>query len=159
MSVYSTVKRGACTIDQFNESRNAPVRYSTILHSEQVNSGVCELGQLQRVDTACQMYCYGWYCVTRSVSPKVPENPSGPIIDNFIVLPCVACGVACVKLLPGVERWNSVDDPRVIGPCHCEVWGVATSLDWFRLFFGRPILETSRRGASFQVTHKADREC
>ena len=28
-----------------------------------------------------------------------------------------------MKLLPGVDRWNSLDDPRVIGPCHCEVWG------------------------------------
>ena len=73
--------------------------------------------------TACQIYCYGRYCVRRSVSPQVPENPSGPLVDNFIVLPCVAFGVACVKLLPGVERWNSLDDPRVIGPCHCEVWG------------------------------------
>ena len=27
------------------------------------------------------------------------------------------------SLLPGVDRWNSLDDPRVIGPCHCEVWG------------------------------------
>ena len=73
--------------------------------------------------TACQIYCYGRYCVRRSVSPQVPENPSGPLVDNFIVLPCVAFGVACVKLLPGVNRWNSLDDPRVIGPCHCEVWG------------------------------------
>ena len=73
--------------------------------------------------TACQIYCYGRYCVRRSVSPQVPENPSGPLVDNFIVLPCVAFGVACVKLLPGVDRWNSLDDPRVIGPCHCEVWG------------------------------------
>ena len=74
--------------------------------------------------TACQIYCYGRYCVRRSVSPQVPENPSGPLVDNFIVLrlPCVAFGVACVKLLPGVDRWNSLDDPRVIGPCHCEVW-------------------------------------
>ena len=73
--------------------------------------------------TACQIYCYGRYCVRRSVSPQVPKNPSGPLVDNFIVLPCVAFGVACVKLLPGVDRWNSLDDPRVIGPCHCEVWG------------------------------------
>ena len=73
--------------------------------------------------TACQIYCYGRYCVRRSVSSQVPENPSGPLVDNFIVLPCVAFGVACVKLLPGVDRWNSLDDPRVIGPCHCEVWG------------------------------------
>ena len=69
------------------------------------------------------IYCYGRYCVRRSVSPQVPENPSGPLVDNFIVLPCVAFGVACVKLLPGVDRWNSLDDPRVIGPSHCEVWG------------------------------------
>ena len=54
--------------------------------------------------TACQIYCYGRYCVRRSVSPQVPENPSGPLVDNFIVLPCVAFGVACVKLLPGVDR-------------------------------------------------------
>ena len=73
--------------------------------------------------TACQIYCYGRYCVRRSVSPQVPENPSGPLVDNFIVLPCVAFGVTCVKLLPGVDRWNSLDEPRVIGPCHCEVWG------------------------------------
>ena len=73
--------------------------------------------------TACQIYCYGRYCVRRSVSPQVPENPSGPLVDNFIVLPCFAFGVACVKLLPGVDRWNSLDDPSVIGPCHCEVWG------------------------------------
>ena len=73
--------------------------------------------------TACQIYCYGRYCVRRSVSPQVPENPSGPLVDNFIVLPCVAFGVASVKLLPGMDRWNSLDDPRVIGPCHCEVWG------------------------------------
>ena len=73
--------------------------------------------------TACQIYCYGRYCVRRSVSPQVPENPSGPLVGNFIVLPCVAFGVACVKLLPGVDRWNSLDDPRVIGACHCEVWG------------------------------------
>ena len=73
--------------------------------------------------TACQIYCCGRYCVRRSVSPQVPENPSGPLVDNFIVLPCVAFGVACVKLLPGVDRWNSLDDPRVIGPCLCEVWG------------------------------------
>ena len=66
--------------------------------------------------TACQIYCYGRYCVTQSVSPKVPESPSGPLVDNFIVLLCVACGVACVKLLPGVDRWKSLDDPRVIGP-------------------------------------------
>ena len=72
---------------------------------------------------ACQIYCYGRYCVTQSVSPKVPENPSGPLVDNFIVLPCVAYGVVCVKLLPGVDGWNSLDDPRVIGPCHCEMWG------------------------------------
>ena len=65
----------------------------------------------------------GRYCVRRSVSPQVPENPSGPLVDNFIVLPCVAFGVTCVKLLPGVDRWNSLDEPRVIGPCHCEVWG------------------------------------
>ena len=71
----------------------------------------------------CQIYCYGRYCVRRSVSPQVPENPSGPLVDNFIVLPCVAFGVTCVKLLPGVDRWNSLDEPRVIGPCHCEVWG------------------------------------
>ena len=69
------------------------------------------------------LYCYGRYCVRRSVSPQVLENPSGPLVDNFIVLPCVAFGVACVKLLPGVDRWNSLDDPRVIGPCHCKVWG------------------------------------
>ena len=73
--------------------------------------------------TACQIYCYGRYCVRRSVSPQVPENPSGPLVDNFIVLPCVAFGVTCVKLLPGVDRWNSLDEARVIGPCHCEVWG------------------------------------
>ena len=73
--------------------------------------------------TACQIYCYGRYCVRRSVSPQVPENPSGPLVDNFIVLPCVAFGVTCVKLLPGVDLWNSLDEPRVIGPCHCEVWG------------------------------------
>ena len=73
--------------------------------------------------TACKIYCYGRYCVRRSVSPQVPENPSGPLVDNFIVLPCVAFGVACVKLLPGVDRWNSLDVPRVIGPCHYEVWG------------------------------------
>ena len=73
--------------------------------------------------TACQIYCYGRYCVTQSVSPKVPENPSGPLVDNFIVLPCVAFGVACVKLLPGVDRWNSLDDPRVIGPCHAKCGG------------------------------------
>ena len=73
--------------------------------------------------TACQIYCYGRYCVRRSVSLQVPENPSGPLVDNFTVLPCVAFGVACVELLPGVDRWNSLDDPRVIGPCHCEVWG------------------------------------
>ena len=54
--------------------------------------------------TACQIYCYGRYCVRRSVSPQVPENPSGPLVDNFIVLPCVAFGVTCVKLLPGVDR-------------------------------------------------------
>ena len=54
--------------------------------------------------TACQIYCSGRYCVTQSVSPKEPESPSGPLVDNFIVLPCVACGVACVKLLPGVDR-------------------------------------------------------
>ena len=70
--------------------------------------------------TACQIYCYGRYCVTQSVSPKVPENPSGPLVDNFIVLPCVACGVVCVKLLPGVDGWNSLDDPRVIGPSRCQ---------------------------------------
>ena len=103
--------------------------------------------------------CYGRYCVTQSVSPKVPENPSGPLIDNFIVLPCVACGVACVKLLPGVDRWNSLDDLRVIGPCHCEVWGWPRHQADFDWFFGRPILETSRRGASFRVTHTANRKC
>ena len=54
--------------------------------------------------TVCQIYCYGRYCVTQSVSPKVPEYPSGPLVDDFIVPPCVACGVACVKLLPGVDR-------------------------------------------------------
>ena len=54
--------------------------------------------------TACQIYCYGRYCVRLSVSPQVPENPSGPLVDNFIVLPSVAFGVACVKLLPGVDR-------------------------------------------------------
>ena len=81
-----------------------------------------------------QIYCYGRYCVRRSVSPQVPENPSGPLVDNFIVLPCVAFGVACVKLLPGVDCWNSLDDPRVIGPCHCEVWGSSrhqADSDWF----------------------------
>ena len=109
--------------------------------------------------TACQIYCYGRYCVTQSVSPKVPENPSGPLVDNFIVLPCVACGVVCVKLLPGVDGWNSLDDPRVIGPCHCEVWGWPRHQADFDWFFGRPIFETSRRGASFRVTHTANRKC
>ena len=88
---------------------------------------------------AWQIYCYGRYCVTQSVSPKVPENPSGPLVDNFIVLPCVACGVVCVKLLPGVDGWNSLDDPRVIGPCHCEVWGWPRHQYDFDWFFGRPI--------------------
>ena len=109
--------------------------------------------------TACQIYCCGQYCVSQSVSPKVPENPSGPLIDNFIVLPCVACGVACKKLLPGVDRWNSLDDLRVIGPCHCEVWGWPRHQADFDWFFGRPILETSLRGASFRVTHTANRKC
>ena len=109
--------------------------------------------------TACQIYCYGRYCVKQSVSPKVPESPSGPLVDNFIVLPCVACGVACVKLLPGVDRWNSLDDPRVIGPCHCDVWGWLRHQADFDWFFGRPILETSHRGASFRVTHTANRKC
>ena len=84
------------------------------------------------------IYCYGRYCVRRSVSPQVPENPSGPLVDNFIVLPCVAFGVTCVKLLPGVDLWNSLDEPRVIGPCHS--WplrsvGVAPSLGRFWLVF------------------------
>ena len=83
----------------------------------------CKSETLFIFGTACQIYCYGRYCVRRSVSPQVPENPSGPLVDNFIVLPCVAFGVTCVKLLPGVDRWNSLDEPRVIGPCHCEVWG------------------------------------
>ena len=109
--------------------------------------------------TACQIYCYGRYCVTQSVSPKIPESPSGPLVDNFIVLPCVACGVACVKLLPGVDRWNSLDDPRVIGPCHCDVWGWPLHQADFDCFFARPILETSHRGASFRVTHTANRKC
>ena len=42
--------------------------------------------------TACQIYCYAQYCVTQSVSPTVPENPSGPIVDYFLVLTCAACG-------------------------------------------------------------------
>ena len=109
--------------------------------------------------TACQIYCYGRYCVTQSVSPKVPESPSGPLVDNFIVLPCVACGVACVKLQLGVDRWNSLDDPRVIGPCHCDVWGWPRHQADFDWFFGGPILETSHRGASFRVTHTANRKC
>ena len=67
------------------------------------------LGALVIFGTACQIYCYGRYCVTQSFSPKVPENPSRPLVDNFIILPSVACWVACVKLLPGVGRWNSID--------------------------------------------------
>ena len=84
---------------------------------------ISTLGTLVIFGIACQIYCYARFCVTQLVSPKVPENPSGPLIDNFLVLPCVACGVACVKLQLGVDRWNSLDDPRVIGLCHCEVWG------------------------------------
>ena len=48
---------------------------------------------IKLTEPVCQIYCYGRYCVRRSVSPQVPENPSGPLIDNSIVLPCVAFGV------------------------------------------------------------------
>ena len=85
--------------------------------------------------TACQIYCYDRYCVRRSVSPQVPENPSGPLVDNFIVLPCVAFGVACVKLLPGVDCWNSLDDPRVYWTLPLRSVGVAPSLGRFWLVF------------------------
>ena len=80
--------------------------------------------------------------VTQSVSLKVPENPSGPLVDKFMVLPCVACGVASVKLLTGVDRWNSLDDPWVFGPCHCEVW------EWLRHC---PSCETSDLGLTASV--------
>ena len=107
---------------------------------------------------ACQIYCYGRYCVRRSVSPQVPENPSGPLVDNFIVLHCVAFGVPCVKLLPGVDRWNSLDDPRVITSTpymalplfatrfaayaggHPSLFHTATSLlIWYKMFCMRDI--------------------
>ena len=59
--------------------------------------------------TACQIYCYGRYCVRRSVSPQVPENPSGPLVDNFIVLPILDLArlpQATVTRMPRLESWE-----------------------------------------------------
>ena len=90
--------------------------------------------------TACQIYCCGRYCVTQSVSPKVPENPSGPLVDNCIVLPCVACGVACVKLLTGRGPLKQSWWPESNWTLPLRSVGVAASSGWFRLVFWTPNL-------------------
>ena len=83
--------------------------------------GTTNLERRHTIFIVGQIYCYARFCVTQSVSPKVSESPSGPLVDYFLVLTDVACGDQLCGLLPGVDRWSSLYDPRVIGPCHHEL--------------------------------------
>ena len=105
----------------------------------------------------CQMYRCARYCVTQSVSPTVPENPSGPIVDYFLVLTCAAVGSQLCGLLPGVDRWSSLHDPRVIGSYHHKLWGWPLRYADFMWFWGGLKPEKSRRGPSFLVTQMEKR--
>ena len=108
---------------------------------------------------ACQIYCHVSFWVTQSVSPTVPENPSGPLVDYFLVLPCAACGSQLCGLLPGLDHWSSLHDPRVIWPYHHELWGWPLHYADFVWFLGGLKPKKSCCGPSFLVTQMVKRLC
>ena len=107
--------------------------------------------------TPCPIYRHASFCVTQSVSLTVPENPSGPPIDYFLVLTCAVCGSKLCGLLPGVDRWSSLHDPRVIGPYHRKLWGWPLHYADFIWFLGGLKPKKSRRDPSFSVTQMVKR--
>ena len=99
-----------------------------IASTECVQYGFCRrmlpsaVGALVISGTACQIYCYARYCITQLVSPTVPENPSGPLVDYFSVLTCAAYVSQLCGLLPGVDRWNKWLPKPMLTHIHVAIW-------------------------------------